>query len=122
METVYTPKNWNDLPSINEVGPFTVQDEQCMNEIRDVLIRHNRTMRFGVALLHQHFALSTDEVLIEDCDTISRTLTTRPVGQKELRGKHYRPTVWRFDGQNAHGCSYCPTDEEGNHNGYKDPC
>ena len=48
METVYTPKNWNDLPSINEVGPFTVQDEQCMNEIRDVLIRHNRTKRFGV--------------------------------------------------------------------------
>lgn len=65
-------------PDVMDVEPLDVADHACLQEIKDVLLRHGRLNRFGVTLLHEHFAMSDDEVLVEDCDPVSRTLTIRP--------------------------------------------
>lgn len=116
------PTNWNDDPNINEVEALNRADEACLDEIRDVLKKHNKTSRFGVTLLHSHFRLAKDEVLLEHISESERTLMSRPVRLTEMASKDYRPTVWRFDGEKAHGCSYCPTDANGRHHGSKEPC
>jgi hypothetical protein len=66
---------------ISEFGP---QDQACLDEIRSVLERHGRLDRVGVCLLHQHFPMADDEVLMESCDEEARTLTLRPMKRSEL--------------------------------------
>ena len=102
------PMTWNDLPSIHDVGDIDEADERCLDEIKTVLERHDKVNRFGVALLHQHFKLSDEELLVEHCDVEGRTLTTRPATEKDFILRHYLPTVWRFDGGRAQACAYCP--------------
>ena len=122
MMTDLRPTNWNDLPNIDDVEILTEQDEQCLNEIKAILDRHGRTGKFGVTLLHSHFRLDEDEVFLEHTDANARTLLSRPVKFSEIANKPYRPTVWRFDGPKASGCSYCPPGAGGRHSGYKEPC
>ena len=52
------------LPTIDEVVPVGPDDEACINEIRSVLARHNALQRFGITLLHKHFDITDDEVLL----------------------------------------------------------
>ncbi|HEY9853212.1 MAG TPA: hypothetical protein V6D28_27315 [Leptolyngbyaceae cyanobacterium] len=101
---------WNDLPNINEVDPFNENDEECLNEIRTVLEKYNLTSRFGVALLHKHFQVLNDEVLVESCDAKHRTLSTRTVKALEAENMNLITTMWRFDGGIAYKCSYCKKD------------
>jgi len=122
MITELRPMNWNDLPDIDDVEHMTEKDHQCLNEIKAVLDRYGRTRRFGITLLHSHFRLGDDEVFLEHSDEIARTLFSRPVKLSEIANKPFRPTVWRFDGVKAQGCSYCPTGEDKKHYGYKEPC
>ncbi len=110
---------WNDLPEIHEVGNLDETDERCLEEIKGILDRYGKSRRFGIALLHQHFMLSHDELLVEHCDVERRTLVTTPVKATEVIPRRYLPTVWRFDGQRVQACSYCPTNN-GQHAGYKD--
>jgi len=115
---------WNDLPLIDDVLSLDETDNQCLEEIRRVMQRHAKTQRFGVTLLHHHFSLSNDELLVEHCDFDRRMLVTTPQRASEISERGYRPTVWRFDGMRAHACAYCPTheDNDGNskHDGYKE--
>lgn len=122
MPTDLRPTNWNGDPDIADVEALDAADEACLDELRSVLIKHRKASRFGVTLLHSHFKLADDEVFLEHTDTVARTLLSQPVRFADIEHKHYRPTVWRFDGEKAHGCSYCPTDAKGNHFGYKEPC
>lgn len=87
------PITWNDLPSIHDVEEINETDEQCLEEIREILEKYRKTKRFGVALLHQHFTLSDDELLVEHCDIERRTLITAPVKATEYITHHYLPTV-----------------------------
>lgn len=98
---------WNDLPNINEVEQFNENDEECLNEIKSVLQKYNLTSRFGVALLHKHFQVSNDEILVESCDPKNRTLKTRTVKVSEAENLNLITTMWRFDGGITYRCSYC---------------
>jgi hypothetical protein len=122
MMTGLKPTNWNNDPDIADVANLNEQDQACLEEIKAVLTKPSRTARFGVTLLHSHFRLADDEVFLEHTDEKARTLVTSPIRFADIVHKHYRPTVWRFDGEKAQGCSYCPMDEDGNHHGYKEQC
>jgi len=82
------------LPDISEVGPLTAEDMDCMQEIADVLRRRDRLSRFGVTLLHKHFPVMDDEMLVESCDAKARTLTIRPVKKDEISELEYTATSW----------------------------
>lgn len=113
---------WNDLPDIDDTEPFGAEDDPCLQELREVLERHGRTKRFGIALLHSHFPVSNDEILVEHIDQENRVLRTAPVRASDADAEHLRPTLVRFDDGIMMSCAYCPTDEKGGHHGYKEPC
>jgi hypothetical protein len=88
---------WTGLPSIDEMPPLSESDQVVVDEIRQVLIKHGALNRFGINLLHSHFELRGDEVLVEHVDRTARTLTTRPLPVGELRRRSLVPTAFRLD-------------------------
>ena len=70
---------WNHLSDIHDVKPLDDQDRACLAELRDVLERFGCLDRFGVNLLHKHFEMAADEILVEQVDEDARKLLTKPV-------------------------------------------
>jgi hypothetical protein len=99
-----TALEYAGLPTLDDVAPLTAEDEDCLNELRGVLARHGRLDRFGVALLHRHFDLDEGEILVEECDTTRRTLTTSPRRSEDFPPERRIETVWRFDGHGNRTC------------------
>lgn len=103
-------KNWNDLDDLMDVHTMSSTDEECINEIQSVIEKYGLTGKFGVSLLHKHFDLENDEILLETNDPIQRELSSRPVKISEISSKDYIPTIIRFDDGQKYGCSYCSKD------------
>lgn len=101
--------NWNCLPHIRDVQPLDAIDEQCLAEIESVLAKYGRTSRFGVAVLHKHFDIAPDEILIERTFIEQRRLMTEPVQVSSVTGD-LLTTIWRFDNGVRYACSYCNKD------------
>lgn len=89
------------LPDIDEVAPLSTTDQPCLAEVRAVLAKHGALLRFGVTLLHEHFAVGDDEILVETIDAESRTLTSRPEKIAELGEYTSVETSWRLDDPTA---------------------
>lgn len=86
METVVVtrPMQWALTPDISAVPPMSDRDRDCFRDLRDVLERHGCLDRFGVNLIHKHFDVADDEVLVETIDAENRVLTVRPMPKAEL--------------------------------------
>jgi hypothetical protein len=103
------------LADIDVVEPLSDADRDCFNDLREVLKKHNALSRFGVSLLHRHFDVYDDEVLVEFCDKDRRTLTLTPTKVTALGELQLKQTNWRLDvKQSMSECttacvSYCPT-------------
>ena len=95
---------YSELSTLDETEPLCGADEACLDEIREVLARHGRLNRFGVTLLHKHFDLAEDEILVEECDEQQRTLTTSPRKASAFPLDRRIETVWRFDGLKGRTC------------------
>lgn len=94
------------LPDITEVKALSDADKQCLGEVRQVLDRHQMTRKFGVSLLHKHFSVADDEVLVECCDPEQRTLIIKPVKKETLVGMKQTETNWIL-GQELSATLYC---------------
>lgn len=90
---------WNALDHIADVKPIGDTDAACLEEIRRVLLKHGQTKRFGVSLLHSHFELGADEVLLEETNVETREQWVRPVLKSYLleNGIVAQTTVVAFD-------------------------
>ena len=111
----------SNLPHINDIVPLGDDDEACLQELRQVLEKHHRQSRFGIALLHKHFDVDADELLVEHCNTAQRVLVTRPKKRSELGDTPLIKTIFAFDQKLELACQpYCPTDAKGRHQGRKD--
>ena len=97
-------QSW-ELPHISQAVPLTEADKMLVEELVTVLRKHDALKRFGLTLLHQHFTIGDDEVLCEDVDVTTRTLTTGPVNTAELQSVPHKVTAWRLDtGRPMMGC------------------
>lgn len=97
----------NPLPDLNQVESFSQDDERCLAEVAEVLKKHGRLSRFGVNLLHQHFPIADDEVMLETNDPSDRTLLMRPVKIIDIEGMGARTTSWRLDSGRAQMACVC---------------
>ena len=61
------------LRDITEVIPLSEKDDELIQELVAVLRKHNALDRFGLTLLHQHFDIGDDEVMVESTDIEART-------------------------------------------------
>ena len=84
---IMQPTKWSELPDIDSVVEFSDGDADCLREIRDVLKKHGCLERFGISLLHTHFDIAEDELLLETTDTKERTQFIRPVKIKDYQGR-----------------------------------
>src|SRR5437867_11090458 len=87
------------LNRISDVIPIDQSDAECLEEIRRVLEKHNSLQRFGVSLLHSHFDLADDELMLETTDVEKREHWVRPVKKSYLKevGLEPQTTVVGFD-------------------------
>lgn len=103
-------KNWNDLADINDVSEFSDDDESCLNEIQAVVEKYGMQKRFGVSLLHKHFDIHDDKMLVERYNPATRSLTLRPEKIEDLKDQDLITTMYRFDGGVRYKCSSCNKD------------
>jgi hypothetical protein len=97
---------WSQLPRINEVDRgLDASDRECLREVAQVLRAHGKEWRFGVNLLHSHFDLGEDEVLLETNDVRDNSLWIRPIPKAEVANEDIVETAWCLaDGQPRMGC------------------
>lgn len=69
------------IDAVESLGP---RDEAVIEQVRKVLEENDALDRFGITLLHSHFDLGDDEVLVETVDAEARTLTIRPESKAKL--------------------------------------
>ncbi|MEW6733872.1 MAG: hypothetical protein AB1489_21275 [Acidobacteriota bacterium] len=96
-----TLKSQRQYEDINFIEPIGSNDEECISELRAVLERHGRLQRFGICLLHTHFNMADDEILMETCDTTTRTLTISPVKKEHLKDEDIIITNWSLEQGNG---------------------
>lgn len=77
--------------------PFAASDLTCLKEVQEVLERHGKHHVFGINLLHKHFDLAEDEIMLETQDPVERTLRSHPIKFSELEQTPYTVTVWSFE-------------------------
>lgn len=98
-----SPMQWSSLPDISDVPALTGSDHETLDAIREVLVRHNAIGRFGVHLMHKHFEVAEDEVLVEYTDVDARTLSCKV--EKRTSDAHEPKnrieTMWSFSGEGA---------------------
>jgi hypothetical protein len=96
---------YRDLADIDAVPALNDDDMACLSDIRDILRKHGKLDRFGVNLLHSHFPIAEDEVLVEACDDEARTLTMHVKPKDVLASPDLKATAWRLsDGEAMLGC------------------
>lgn len=114
------PIQWSLLNDIDDVEPIGDGDSKCLKSIFEVLKSYGMESRFGVALLHKHFDLDPDEIMMESNDTASRTLTIEAVKAKDA-GENNIGTIFSLhqDGIEvmSHCHQYCKRGVFGNHFG-----
>ncbi|MER6024553.1 hypothetical protein [Streptomyces sp. NPDC001851] len=84
----------NPLPRFEEAEGLGPQDAEFVKDLVAVLARHGNLNRFGLCLLHDHFPLAADEVLVETNDPEARTLHAHV--EKADRTRHAKASQWRF--------------------------
>ncbi|MEU2224451.1 hypothetical protein [Streptomyces sp. NPDC018347] len=82
------------LPRFEEAEGLGPQDAEFVRDLAAVLAKHGNLGRFGLCLLHDHFPLAADEVLVETNDTRARTLHVHV--EKADRTRHAKASQWRF--------------------------
>lgn len=125
MTNTLTALAHNKLKDIDAIEKLNATDQQCIEELKNVLQKHNKEDKFGIQLLHKHFDLAHDEIMLESIDVENRTLTTKPKKISELKEGSFIQTVWSISNDPAinRSCqSCCPYDAAGNHHGYRDHC
>jgi hypothetical protein len=90
------------LPGFDEAQPLTADDAAFVSELRALLERHGNLDRFGICLLHEHFDVRHNEILMETNDPERRILTVTPENAETL--PEFKATMWRLhDDQPAGG-------------------
>ena len=98
---------WGRLPDLRDVAPLNDADIACMDELRDVLARHDRLGRFALHLVHRHFEIADGEILVEYSDPCARQLLLRVEPRRSAAMLGAVPTTWTLDAGGAQVVCMC---------------
>jgi hypothetical protein len=121
-QVVLNALQWSSLEYIDNVRPLDDSDATCLEEIRLVLAKYGNLNRLGIALLHSHFQLADDEMMLETTDVKQREHWVRPVKKSYLEkaGLEAQTTILRFDDSGYSQWCGCARDSQG-HTGTHSP-
>ena len=85
----------NDLTHFDDLEPLSEKDIECFDEIRRILKKYDTLDRFGITLLHKHFDLNDNEMLVEELDANTRTMHISPRKPEEENLEFFQ-TAWRL--------------------------
>ena len=91
----------NNLTDINDVERRLESEAGLFAEVKEVLRRHGVEKKYGLALLHKHFDLADDEVLMEYTDVENRTLVSKATKRSDISIVSAIETVWSLDGDHV---------------------
>ncbi|MGP6427116.1 hypothetical protein [Pseudomonas pharyngis] len=86
----------SSTPSFAEAKPLGPEDTTFISELHALLERHGNINRFGVLLLHDHFSVKGDEIMLETNAPHARTLHMEVVKRTDLPAGKF--TSWRLSG------------------------
>jgi hypothetical protein len=84
-------------PDIVDAQPLGDDDHELVSDLHEVLRKHNAVGRFGITLLHTHFRVGPNEVILEETDVDGRHQTMRPVPSDSLQEEGIVETSWSLD-------------------------
>ena len=87
----------NRQPDIHETDARTESEAAVFLEIKGVLKKYGLETKYGLTLLHKHFDLAEDEILIEYTDVENRTLTSKPTKIGTVSSNSLIETTWALD-------------------------
>lgn len=93
--------NWKGLDRIESVESLSDNDREVLDELYSVLKRHGAERRFGLTLLHSHFDMDDDEILVERVDSEARTITISVEREGDFEPRQLIATSWRLDAGRA---------------------
>jgi hypothetical protein len=102
LETIQHSK----LYDIEEVEPISDKDYAVLEEVRAVIEKHNYTDRFGLVLLHKHFNVADDEILMETTDEETRTSIVKAQKADGSEKVNTIQTMWKF-GKGVNAVTEC---------------
>lgn len=104
-----TPMQWKNIRDLSDVEPLSDADLECLAEIRSVLDRYQAVDRFAVHLVHKHFDLAADEILVEYSDAVKRiqTICVEKIADADMQNSI--PTTWILDGLKPTTICVCAT-------------
>jgi hypothetical protein len=119
-QVVLNALQWSSLEHIDDVRRIDDSDAACLEEIRLVLAKHGNLDRFGIALLHRHFQLADDELMLETTNVEQREHWVRPVKKSSLEqaGLEAPTTILRFDESGSYRWCTCARDNHGHTGGH----
>jgi hypothetical protein len=77
----HNSRDYTALPDIDltSAGILGAEDHSCLAEIGRCLVEQQANERFGATLLHSHFPIRDDEILVEEAHTDLQLITLRPL-------------------------------------------
>jgi len=98
-----TVNPYHGLRDIDDTPGPSQEERSQLERLAAFMKREGMTARFGITLLHKHFEVEDDEMLVESCDPENRTLTIQSMKKEELAkvAGGYKQTQWRYDGANG---------------------
>ena len=110
---VIQPMQWGKLADLHEVPPLQADDMECMNAIRAVLKQFGKLDRFALHLIHKHFEIDADEVLVEYSNPATREQFFRPEKKDSADARDAIPTTWILKDEEASAVCVCARRDDG---------
>ena len=82
------------LQDIHKVEEFSkVKDWEFFQDVSHLLFKHGKIEKFVITLLHTHFSISKNEIIVESADKENTKIN---IEVKRKNRKSYYPNIWRF--------------------------
>lgn len=91
------PMQWTNVQDLHDCEPLSAADLACMNEVRAALAKHGKLDRFALHLIHKHFDIAEDEILVEYSEASSREQFFRVEKANSEAARHAIPTTWTLE-------------------------
>lgn len=105
------PMQWTRTKDLHDCAPLAEDDLKCMEEVRSVLAKHNKLGRFALHLIHKHFDLDDDEILVEYSDPTIREQFFKVEKANSEAVARAIPTTWTLEALQPSArcvCAYRP--------------